>query len=191
MRWFVSPLLAAAVLFAAGSAGAVSISGAGIVNDASGANLLSFDADVASSSPILGTVYLDPADAGPVAFNGIVFNNTPDAFSTFEVVLTGGATFSFVGEATDGLGNFFPNVSSGATSALISFAPNQAFTLGGIEIGDPLGLSGALDWAIDVSGVTGGSFGIELRAAFVPEPSLLALLVLGAALIARRRASAA
>lgn len=191
MTRFLASLLVAAALSIAGSADAVSISGAGIVNDASGVNLLSFDVDVSSASPIFGTVSLDAYDSGPITFNSVISNLTPDAFTTFEIVLTGGATFSVVGEVTDGLGNPFPNVVSGATSALITFAPNGAFTLGGIEVGDPLGLTGALDWAIDVTGVSGGSFGIELRPSFVPEPATFTLLALSAALALRRRVLAA
>jgi len=189
MKRMLSALLAAAALLLAGSAGAVTITGAGIINDASGTNLLSFDADVTSASPIFGSVLLGPADTGPITLNSVIFKGASAAFNAFELTLTGGATFSFVGDVTDGLGNFFPNIVAGATSAIVYFAPNQAFTLGGIEIGDPLGLTGAYDWTIDVSGVLGG-FGLELRPYLVPEPGVLALLGVALALLVRKRSLA-
>jgi hypothetical protein len=186
MKRIFGSLLTAAGIFVAGSAGAVSISGFGIVNDVSGPNELSFDADVTSASPILGTVLLDPGDTGPINFESVIFNSTALLFGAFDLVLGDGAIFAAIGDVTDGLGNFFPNVVGGGNAALVSFSPNEAFTFGGIEVGDPLELSGALDWAIDVSGVTGGSFGIELRPTLVPEPGSAALLALGLVALARR-----
>lgn len=189
LRFFGLLMIGALAVLAPRESHATSVTGPNVFNDASGPNLLSFDLDVLDGSPLTVDVDLG-GDAGPLTFNLLVSNFAPDAFGSFAIELLGGAEFAFVGEVTDGLGFFFTNVAPGSTLVQIGFHPDSALTLAGFEVGDPLGLSGALDWSIDVSNVVGGSFQMSLRPTLVPEPSLLALLVLsGLPLLKRAPAS--
>lgn len=192
MRLSALLMIGALAVLAPHESHATSVTGPNVFNDASGPNLLSFDLDVFDGSPLTVDVDLG-GDTGPLTFNMLVSNFAPDAFGSFAIELFGGAEFDFVGQVTDGLGFFFTNVAPGSTVVQIGFHPNSALTLPGFEVGDPLGLSGALDWSIDVSNVVGGSFQMSLRPTLVPEPSLALLLGLGlaawASLQKRARAS--
>lgn len=165
-------------LLAAREGTAISVTGPKISNDVSGAGLLSFDLDIRDGSFTAAEVDLE-GETGPLEFNAVVFNLSPQTFSAFDIVVGDGAIFSVVGEVTDGFDVFFPNVSSTATAARISFAPDADATLAGFEIGDPLGLTGATNWEIDVSNVPGGLFSIGMQAILVPEPGTALLLSLG------------
>jgi len=180
-----------ALMFVARDGSAVLVSGPKISNDVSGAGLLSFDLDLPDGSFTAAVVDLE-GETDPLEFNAVVFNLSPEAFSTFDIVLGDGATFSVVGGATDGFDGVFPDITSTPTTARISFAPDEDATLADFEIGDPLGLTGAVNWGIDVSNVPAGMFSIGMQAMLVPEPATAWLLGLGLAALAqmgRRRAA--
>lgn len=180
-----------ALLFAAGDGRAILVTGPKVSNDVSGDGLLSFDLDVVDGTFTAAVTDLE-GDTGPLEFNAVVFNLSPQAFSRFDIELGDGAIFSTVGQVTDGFDVFFPDITSTATTAQINFAPDQDATLVGFEIGDPLGLTGAENWEIDVSSVSGGMFSIGMQATLVPEPATALLLSLGLAGLAqfgRRRAA--
>jgi len=145
-----------------------------------GGGTLSLEIDVQNGLAIGLAVDLEPGD-GPIAFDASVFNFMSEDLVGFALTLTGGAVFSVLGDANDS-GGGAAGVAGGGSAATVSFVPPEPVFF---TIGDALSL-GALDWEIDVSGVTGGSFGLTLLA--VPEPGLTLLLLGGfAAIRARKR----
>jgi len=179
------------------SAIAVTVSGPNIASDVSGPAVLSFDLDLINATPIPLTVSLEAGDTSPLAFNAVIFNfidGSPE-LTGFELVLSGGATFEVVGDATDGAAGdeatFYDTAAAGPSAASIDFSPDPSATVIGFEIGDPLGMpdpgTGAIDWEIGITAVAESSFGLELRP--LPEPPPTAVLPLLAILAAFRDAT--
>src|SRR5262245_13443570 len=144
MRFSALLMIGALAAFSPSESSATSVTGPNVFNDASGPNLLSFDLDVFDGSPLTVDVDLE-GDTGPLTFNMLVTNFAAQHFGSFVIELLGGAEFALVGDVTDGLGHTFANVVPGTTLAQIGFHPDAALTLPGFEVGDPLGLTGALD----------------------------------------------
>lgn len=178
----------AVLMIGARPGSAVSIIGPAVSNDRSEAGLLSFDLNVLSGSFTVAVVDLED-EPGPLTFNAAAFNLAPQAFSSFDIVLGDGAAFSVVGDVTDGFDHFFPNMTSTPTTAQMAFSPHEDLTLAGFEIGDPYELTGAQNWMIEVSDVSGGMFSIGLHPTLIPEPTTALLLALGLASLARPRNS--
>lgn len=177
------------------SAGAVTVSGPGVASDVSELGVLSFDLDLTELGPIPLTATLEDGDTSPLVFTAVVWNfieGSPE-LAGFELALTDGATFEVVGDATDGFGTFFTTAASGAAGASIDFSADPFATTIAFEIGDPLGFSdpstGTTNWEISLAGVTGETFGLELRPTPLPEPPPTAILPLAALLAALRDAA--
>lgn len=171
-----------AILCFSTSASAVTVSGPGILSDVSGPGILSFDLDLSDASPVALKVTLHEGDTDPIEFTAVIFNfidGSPE-LTGFELVLSSGATFEVVGDATDGFETFYSTTATGPSAASIDFTADPSATVVGFEIGDPLGMpdpeTGATSWEIGIAEVAGSSFGLELRP--LPEPPPTAVLPL-------------
>jgi hypothetical protein len=147
------------------------------LTDLSTGGLLSFDLDVVNTNQLALSIDLSSADlsAGSIAWNALFTNLSPASFTTYAVQIAG-ATISFIGDLTDTFQTPLSGLSTTATSAFITFPGTGEAA--GFELGNPLGFT-SNDWQL--SGFTGSSITVYLQANAVPEPSLAALLLLGAA----------
>lgn len=166
------------------AATAHTVTGPDVSADRSGSRLISFDLDISSLGTTTGFVFTDGA-TGIATFNLIMNNLTSGPWSRVEIVLTDGAEFATIGDVTDGGSTSFPNITSTATTATINFAPDQAATLGGIVLGDPLATLGTIDWEIERTGIPDSDF--EILVTVIPEPGTALLMGLGLAALATRR----
>ncbi len=181
-------LAAAALLVLAGaSAQAATISGSSTLNgngvtDFSTDGLLSFDLDQNNLNPVSLTIDLSAADlsAGTISWNAIFANLTSGNLGSYSISVAG-ADISFVGDLTDTFQTPIAGLSTTLSSALITFP--GAGEAAGFELGNPLGFTSA-DW--ELSNFTGSSITVYLQGYAVPEPSLGALLAVGAVLATLR-----
>ena len=177
-------LVVLASLLLAHTSAAHTVTGPDVSTDRSGAGLISFDLDINSFGTTIATVFTAGA-SGDTTFNAGFLNSTPGTWGSVTIELTDGATFSALGDVTDGSSTFFSDISGTATTATIIFAPDQAATIGGVEIGDPLGLTSALNWTINRDAIPDLDFDIIVTV--VPEPGTALLMGLGLAALAMRR----
>lgn len=170
------------------AAAAHTVTGPDVSVDRSGSGLISFDLDISRlGTTTTASVFTDGA-TGIATFNMILNNLTPCClWKRVEIELTDGAEFATIGEVTDGGSTSFPNITSTATTATISFAPDEAATVAGVVFGDPLATLGTLDWQIERTSIPASNFDIVVRV--IPEPGTALLMGLGlTALAIRRRA---
>jgi hypothetical protein len=183
---------AAAAALAAGPAHAVTLvsattAGASTVTDFSGDGLLAFDLDLRDDAPVTLTFSLSAMDlGGTIEFNSVVRNLTGwvQGLQTlrFELspltVASAGTVTRFFGGTTQSVG--------GTGAVALVFTPTEYFD---IEIGNAFGTTpGAANWSLSAAGLNpGDTFTVT---AVVPEPTTVALMLLGLAGIgaaARRR----
>ncbi len=177
--------LAAAGLLLLASTGAqaatINLSGSSLagngLTDFSTDGLLSFDVDLNNFGPVSLQIDLSAADlsSGTIAWNSIFANLTSSNLGAYSISVSG-AAISFVGDLTDTFQNALGAVTT-PTSAYVSF-PGVG-EAAGFELGNPLGFT-SNDWQL--GGFTGSSITVYLQGVAVPEPSLAALLALGAVL---------
>lgn len=109
-----------------------------------------------------------------------------ESFNQILLTLSGGATFTFVGDTAtlNALGTPLVSLLDGDQTALISLSmPESA-----VYVGNPFA-GVAQDWRIGVQGMSAGQrFSLSVSA--VPEASTLALALAGLALLISRRAQA-
>ena len=131
------------------------------------------------------TINLSAADlaAGAVDWNAIFANLSPSNFGAYSI-LVAGADISFVGDLTDTFQTPIAGLTTGLSSAYITFP--GAGEAAGFELGNPLGFT-SYDWVL--SNFTGSSITLQLQAYAVPEPSLAALLAFSALVAVRFRRS--
>lgn len=166
-------------LVAAFPASAVGASGSG-VTDFSTPGLLSFDLSIATLGAQVVTVDVGDESGTSIGFNAILSNALAAPWSFLEVEVDAGAELAILGEAGEPVsGTRFTVARLDATRARIDFAPNEARTVGGIDLGDPLTFGELEDWSIDLSGVGGTTFTLTILPTYVPEPGPALLIVSG------------
>jgi hypothetical protein len=140
-----------------------------VVTDFSAPGLLSFDLDLASDGSVLLEFALEAGDLGaPLSFSSVIRNFTGQGLNRllFEF---GGVTLSSMGSVARSFGGT-ASVQSGPGFALVSLTPPEFLD---IEIGNPLGRLGQVDWTLDTTGLSAGD---RIRVAFsLSEPPALAL----------------
>jgi len=146
-----------------------------VVNDFSGAGLLSFDFKAQNTSPVTLVVDVEASEisGGSLAYECLFLNQSPSDFSSLDVSVVSPAAFAAIGTVLDTSGDPIAGVSSDATSASIPFdpvfSPHPADLF--VEIGDVLGDPGSRDWEIDVSALPAGGGTFSMHLAAVPEPA--------------------
>jgi hypothetical protein len=164
--------------------GASDLGGGSVVETDLGPGALAFDPAFPTFAPMTLAVVVDAGDTGaPLAWNALVDNLTGELWSAFSVQLVG-ATFAAIGSA-DGNGGAVTAIDASASIAVIRFGdPGEA---AGLDLGNALG--NGTDWQIDLGALgAGGTFSMILTP--IPEPGSAALVALGLAGLAARRARA-
>jgi len=181
----INKYLAAAALLAAtcGPASAVTLVGSQThggttVTDYSGAGLLSFDIDLASTASARIDYAIDLADlASPIIFNATVRNFTSTGLNRLSFTLdTSG--FDSIGSVTRSFGGSTA-ISKDSHGATLVFKGPEFLDL---FIGDPLADGSGTDWTIDSSLFQAGDR-LSITVA-VPEPESYALLLAGLGVVA-------
>lgn len=155
-----------------------------VVTDFSAPGLVSFDLDLASDSAVWLEFALEDGDlGGPLSFSSIVRNFTGSGidrmlfeFDGASLATVGSVFRSFGGSAT---------VNATAGYALVLLSSPEFLD---VEIGNPLGRPGLVDWTLSTAGLSAGD---RIRVSFsLSEPPALALaasLLLGLAALRLRQ----
>lgn len=162
------------------------VQGATAVNDYSAIGLLSFDLDLANGAPAVLSWRIDDEDLlAPIAFNAVIRNLTGAGLQGLTLTLDRGA-FASVGSVTRQFSGETSSVTGSGATRTVTFASQEFLD---VELGNPLGRTGAQDWTLGQAGFqVGDRFSLTVSA--VPEPSQYALLLAGLAgigWVARRR----
>ncbi|MDI1259869.1 PEP-CTERM sorting domain-containing protein [Aquabacterium sp.] len=177
--------LASTPAFAANFIGSTS-AGASVVTDYSGSGLISFDLDLSDLAPVSLSYQITADDLlSGLDFNAMLRNLTGTGLNEVRFSLSL-ASFQTLGTVTRSFDPTYTVASSlGGQQALVSFGSPEYLD---VAIGNPLGVNGAQDWAIDTGNLQVGD--VLTVTAAVPEPESYVMALLGLAALgafARRR----
>jgi len=159
--------------------------GGTVVNDFSGAGLISFDIDFANLAPVTLNYEIDADDNGsPITFSSVIRNFTGTGIDTLVFTLSM-SNFDSVGSVTTFNANAIVSLNGEGNVASISFPGSEYLD---VFVGNPTGEPGRIAWTINSNALRSGDL-LSITAA-VPEPETYAMLLAGLGLIgaaARRR----
>lgn len=180
----ISLLGALAISGAANAAILTGSTGAGstVVADYSGAALVSFDLDLRSFSTTRLDFLVEDGDLLQpyLSLNAIVRNLSGQGFERFNFTLDG-ISLAAAGSVTPTFGVLGGASFSGSGAGIGFSSPEWAE----FHFGNPLAVNGASDWLLSTQGLRAGdAFSVT---ASVPEPTTIALMLSGLAVMAYKR----